>query len=731
MPEPADDPRNRVAADVHGSVLQAGTINAGSVTVGTHSGQDGRAPGTGSANVPWNRLPRNVHGRDALVTDLVDQVRSGPAGIIVLHGGGGHGKTTIALVVAHAVRTTRTAWWVDAANVTSFAEGLREVALQAGAEPTRVSDAWSGNGSAPELLWHALDSLPDPWLLVVDNADDLAVLTIRDEPIDGRGWLRTPAHGTVLVTSRDGRRGSWPDTVRRYSVNVLDQDASAAILLDLAPAAGTRTEAAALADRLGGLPLALRLAGQYLTATQDSPVLPGWAPPRRFAEYGAAWDELTTQIATPGDGTVLSKREMLGTTWELSLDLLGARGLRFGRPVMRLLSFLGAAPIPYSLLDATCLARSPVFQQLTPATLAETLNSLIGVGLLNHVSDDALVGIELHPVVRDICRRQQDTVRDEPHYRTTCLQLLDHATEEGAYGNPQVWRHWRTLLPHCLHSALLDSGQDADETAARIIHRTAVFYEATGMGRDAESLYHIARDRRLRLLGPTHPDTLATRHNLAHIVQARGDLGTAEAEYRDILGKRAQALGAEHAATLTTRHNLAQVVRDEGQWADAETEFRTVLDIRDRVLGSGHRDTLATRHNLAHTLQLLGDLPGAQDELLSVLTARTAVLGPDHPSTLATRGNIAHVLRDQGRLDDAESEYRILLAIRTRVLGAEHPDTLDTRYHLARTMAARGDIRAAESEYRETLHVCESVLHEQHVLISSLRAAVALLHTDN
>jgi hypothetical protein len=46
-------------------------------------------------------------------------------------------------------------------------------------------------------------------------------------------------------------------------------------------------------------------------------------------------------------------------------------------------------------------------------------------------------------------------------------------------------------------------------------------------------------------------------------------------------------------------------------------------------------------------------------------------------------------------------------------------------------MAARGDIRAAESEYRETLHVCESVLHERHVLISSLRAAVALLHTDN
>jgi hypothetical protein len=92
------------------------------------------------------------------------------------------------------------------------------------------------------------------------------------------------------------------------------------------------------------------------------------------------------------------------------------------------------------LLDATCLAQSPVFHQRTPATLAETFNSLIGVGLLNHLSNDALVGIELHPVVRDIRWRQQDAVRDEPHYRTTCLQFLDHTTEEGAYGNPQVWQ---------------------------------------------------------------------------------------------------------------------------------------------------------------------------------------------------------------------------------------------------------------------------------------------------
>jgi len=59
---------------------------------------------------------------------------------------------------------------------------------------------------------------------------------------------------------------------------------------------------------------------------------------------------------------------------ELSLDLLAVRGQPWARPVLRLVSFLAAAPIPYQLLDASVLAESEMFAGMTAARLVEALS---------------------------------------------------------------------------------------------------------------------------------------------------------------------------------------------------------------------------------------------------------------------------------------------------------------------------------------------------------------------
>ena len=98
---------------------------------------------------------------------------------------------------------------------------------------------------------------------------------------------------------------------------------------------------------------------------------------------------------------------------------------------------------------------------------------------------------------------------------------------------------------------------------------------------------------------PEHPDTLASRHNLA---QALADLGwpeEAEAEHRAVLEAWTRVLGPEHPRVLTGRANLAQVLADLGRPEEAEAEHRAVLQARTRVLGPEHPDTLTSRHNLA------------------------------------------------------------------------------------------------------------------------------------
>ncbi|GGK20495.1 hypothetical protein GCM10011583_60470 [Streptomyces camponoticapitis] len=70
--------------------------------------------------------------------------------------------------------------------------------------------------------------------------------------------------GLLLVTTRDTAPTTWGPQARLVPLEPLDPGPSGAALRDAAPAAGTAEEAAALGERLGGLPLAVDTAGHYL-----------------------------------------------------------------------------------------------------------------------------------------------------------------------------------------------------------------------------------------------------------------------------------------------------------------------------------------------------------------------------------------------------------------------------------------------------------------------------------
>ena len=70
-----------------------------------------------------------------------------------------------------------------------------------------------------------------------------------------------------------------------------------------------------------------------------------------------------------------------------------------------------------------------------------------------------------------------------------------------------------------------------------------------------------------RILGPDHPDTLASRNNLAAAYQAAGRLEQAIALYERTLADRERVLGPDHPDTLTSRNNLAAAYRRPGGWS--------------------------------------------------------------------------------------------------------------------------------------------------------------------
>ncbi|MEK8142351.1 hypothetical protein NKH18_07185 [Streptomyces sp. M10(2022)] len=149
--------------------------------------------------------------------------------VFVLHGLGGCGKTAVACALfAHATRERgRLGLWVNASDQASLRAGMLAVAADRGAGDGELMAARNGLRAAADLVWDHLDRSDTPWLLVLDNADDPAVLR------DG-GWLRTSPRGTVLVTTRQAAGHWWPAAELLY-VDVLPREEAAQVLRDLAP----------------------------------------------------------------------------------------------------------------------------------------------------------------------------------------------------------------------------------------------------------------------------------------------------------------------------------------------------------------------------------------------------------------------------------------------------------------------------------------------------------------
>ena len=90
-----------------------------------------------------------------------------------------------------------------------------------------MTDAELEHGDAADVIWQRLAGRQDPWLLVIDNADDPQVLAGAGTCVaEGRGWLRPVVGqtGMVLVTSRDGSKESWGSWPRRHRLQMLPAD---------------------------------------------------------------------------------------------------------------------------------------------------------------------------------------------------------------------------------------------------------------------------------------------------------------------------------------------------------------------------------------------------------------------------------------------------------------------------------------------------------------------------
>ena len=174
-----------------------------------------------------------------------------------------------------------------------------------------------------------------------------------------------------------------------------------------------------------------------------------------------------------------------------------------------------------------------------------------------------------------------------------------------------------------------------------------------------------------KVLGPEHPATAATLHNLAGLYFSMGAYEKAEPLYLRALAIREKVLGPEHPDTAATLHNLAMLYFSMGAYEKAEPLYLRALAIYEKVLGPEHPDTANTLNNLA----------GLYEELartsLAIFYGKLSVNGLQHTrgrlSTMDrelqqsfadsyeyTYKRLADLLIGQGRLPEAQQVLRML-----------------------------------------------------------------------
>lgn len=642
----------------------------------------------------WHWQNRPVEA--ALLKDALGS--EGRAALVALPGARGAGKSQLAAELARrcvADCYDLVAWFnAESGPVTGLALLAERLGLDGGREQT------------PEVMAAAACQ----WLQRDDHVRRLVIFDNVDDPDSLTGFLPVTGSTKVIVTSNRQEFTSMAG-VSPVPVGMFTPGQGQAFLRQ-ATGLSACCDALTLGEQLGWLPLGLAQAAAYIVHSRLS-----------YRQYLVALDEqgldetLRRHAGTDHPGVLKATQ----------LSLAGVRRADPSGDATRLLTMLSLLS-PDGFSRALLTRAEPTLGlrgRLGPAlhTLATaSLITLNGPAQDAHYQDTVVVSVHrlTARVIRHQAGRPPTTLAKAAN---TTARVLDGLIE--AFPLEQVARrrgeldelvgHILTLRGHGLGSLLAQS-----EWAGMALR------EAGDLRRAIPVLEHAVAER-LRTLGPDHPETLESRHNLAVAYRSAGRINEAIQLHHTTLRDYERVLGLDHRDTLESRHNLANAYWSAGHLNEAIALHQETLNHRERVLGLDHPDTLRSRNNLAITHWSAGRLNEAIALFKATLADDKRVLGPDHPDTLRSRNNLGYAYWSAGRLTEAIAFHETNLADYERVLGPDHPDTLLSRNNLAMAYQSAGRIDEAIHLHLETLTRRESVLgpDHPHTLLSRNNLAVA------
>ncbi|WP_179141888.1 tetratricopeptide repeat protein [Salibaculum halophilum] len=594
-------------------------------------------------------------GRGQELADLrTGLAEKGDAAIVnpgaVLQGQGGVGKTTLARHYAevYAKRYTGIVW-ATAETEGALAEALAGLAPHLGVTLDNLTLVQQGQAVIAAMGQDGRD-----WLAIYDNAPDYA--TIQN--------LVPPGH--LIVTTRAATGWAGFAAVQAHALDY-DTEDSAAVRV-LMEAAGRRDDAAGardLAAALGGLPLALVVAGALIRTE-------GYA----FATYQTRITEVIAQ-APKNDAYPDS---VIGAV-KLSHDSLGADA----RAVAGVLAHWAPEGLTPDLLtgapdgaqwDAVKQDVSDETGALVsdPARVAAAFQALVDASLLARPGR-ADGGHTMHRMTAAALRALQA----EDGAARTATELLAAVYPYDVQDSAN-WPLCRRLTPHV--RALWATGvAPRGDALGFLLNQAGLFVNAIADYEGGLDLAKAGVELARALYGADHPNFAAARHNLAlHRLNANDRAGAvAEMRVAVDLKETHQPGSATLAASYDQLGHILHAMAQAGQrdhLPEAIKMTQRGLALRRRLHGRWAEPVAASLNNLGALRRTQGR-GGAAARLYAAALAidRKTLPTGDTRIAIGAMNTGAEWLR-AGRADAAEALLQEAVDIRRRAFEAEpdHPD---------------------------------------------------------
>ncbi|TVY40129.1 Nephrocystin [Lachnellula subtilissima] len=587
-----------------------------------------------------------------------------------------------------------------------------------------------------------LSQLEEPWLLIIDNADNPG--------LDLTSLFPEGDSGTILITTRNPDFRSYGNS-GNIELKGLKEGEALHLLLKQADVprpwdASTEEAGNEITRTLGYLALALIQAGtsiyrricdlkDYLNFHKY------YRNQRRAQDFGNADDDIVYCAFDFSIGYLEGKNT---TVSQDAIELLNIVGFYhfehipvglFTRAVEnRIKRFTNSTnqPVSSRLLDAILIRLQPpptlpkFLRQdreiLHPYRARRALHELYSLSLITYDGNDG--SFSLHPLVHAWATDRLDR-RGKSLWAQIALNTLTEAILLPPEDNGESHRQFRKdVLPHldaCLAACpitinnydtrigrlQLASARCFQQTLLLVIRDQAVnaakcgyVYAERGRFEEATAYLSIVKDTLVQTLGYENEKTMAAMLGLA---------GTCWG-----LGRLEEAISLQK-RTLIAMDQLGRSYWLHGQYHEAlSLQQRTTAQMKEE-LGPDHDDTLAAMDNMGVTLGSWQRFRESMEIHQQVLQYREKRLGPTNLDTITTMNNLSMALLDLKRPKEAKEVMQKVYEERKLQLGKEHPWTLWALCNLAKIHTELQLLQEAETMLIDGVAAGKRSLSENHL----------------